>query len=37
MTKPRREGKSRRQLYDSYEDLPIWNIVRRSVTELVDN
>jgi hypothetical protein len=37
MTKPRREGKSRRQLYDSYEDLPIWNIVSRSVTELVDN
>ena len=36
MTKPRREGKSRRQLYKSYEDLP-WRVVSKSVTELVNN
>jgi hypothetical protein len=37
MTKPRREGKSRRQIYKSYEDLPIWRIVSKSVTKLVNN
>jgi hypothetical protein len=37
MTKPRREGKSISQLYKSYEDLPIWRVVSKSVTELVNN
>jgi hypothetical protein len=37
MTKPRREGKSRSQLYKSYKDLPIWRVVSKSVTELVNN
>ena len=34
--KPRRESKSK-QLYKSYEELPIWTIVSKSVTELVNN
>jgi len=37
MTKPRSEGKSSRQLYKRYEDLPIWSVVSKSVTELVSN
>ncbi len=37
MAKPRREGKTRSQLYKSYEDLPIWRVVSKSVTELVRN
>jgi hypothetical protein len=37
MTKPKREGKSKRRLYKNYEDLPIWNAVSKSVNELVNN
>jgi hypothetical protein len=36
MTKPRRE-ETEKQLYQSYEDLPIWRIVSKAVTELVNN
>jgi len=35
MTKPRREEIEMR--YKSYEDLPIWRIVSKAVTELVNN
>ena len=37
MTKPKREGKSKRRLYKNYEDLQIWNEVSKSVNELVNN
>ena len=36
MTKPRRE-EIERQLYKNYEDLPIWSVISKSVTELVNN
>jgi hypothetical protein len=37
MTRSRRESKTRRQLYKSYEDLPIWRVVSKSVAEPVDS
>jgi|HubBroStandDraft_1064217.scaffolds.fasta_scaffold1980009_1 hypothetical protein len=37
MARPRREDKSISQLYRSYEDLPIWRVISKSVTELVNN